>query len=67
MIDRLTTYENIKEEMQDVAVVDLPSDTQFAKEFTKDGIKLGMSSEDILVVIDAYTKYVCDRTYNVIS
>lgn len=67
MIEGKSVYDHIAEEMESVLLVDLPDEQDFAREITKGGIEIGMEVSDIFTVISEYTRYVCDRTHDVIT
>ena len=55
-------YDCIAEELDEVDLCDLPDDKEFAREIVR-----VLPPENAMEAIDAYTAYVCARTYGVIA
>jgi hypothetical protein len=53
-------YESIAKELDEVPLSELPDEVEFAKDIVQ-----VLPEKSALEAIDAYTAYVCDRTYRV--
>ena len=60
MIENKAVYKSIEEEMDPIAFQDLPDDKEFAKEIVKN-----IPIAEAMIAIDEYTRYVCNRTFEV--